>query len=421
MVHQHFRLVDRFTVAENVVLGDPDQARVLDYAAINDRVRAIGEQFGLPIDPTALIADLTVGQRQRVEIVKVLYRGADVLLLDEPTAVLTPPEVEALFVTVRAMTQRGKSVVFISHKLGEVMDISDRVTVMRGGEVTGEVATSQTTASDLARLMVGRPVEIETRRGGEVGAVALHAAGLRVALAGEQPLLDGVALEVRCGEVLGVAGVAGNGQRELAEVLAGMRRPNAGTVTINGIDTTTGGVAGARRAGLAFVPEDRLGTGLVPGMSLIDNVLLTRKRPFWLDRRSARAEVDKAINDFEIKAPGADSQARVLSGGNAQKALLARELAAPTADGTPKVIVVASPTRGLDVGAAEFVRSLLHEARLQGGAVLLISEDLDEIRSLADRIVVMYRGAIACEGATSELTVETIGAAMAGLGQRVGS
>jgi len=416
MVHQHFRLVDRFTVAENVVLGDPDQARVLDYREIEQRVAEIGDRFGLPIDPRALISNLTVGQRQRVEIVKMLYRGADVLLLDEPTAVLTPPEVEALFVTVRAMTAEGKAIVFISHKLGEVMAISDRVTVMRSGAVTGEVATSETNQRHLAELMVGRPVDIATRRGSSISSdVVLSASGLTVH-DGEQTVVDDVDIEVHHGEIVGVAGVAGNGQRPLARALAGMIKPSSGHVVIGGKDVTSKGPRAARNAGLSFVPEDRLGTGLVPNLSLTDNMLLTRKRGFFVDRRSASAEIAAAIDAYEIKTPGAEAEARNLSGGNSQKVLLARELAGLGEPGGPKAIIVSSPTRGLDIGAAEFVRGLLHEARDRGAAVLIISEDLEEVLSLSDRVAVLYRGRIALEGATDQLSFESIGLAMAGVG-----
>lgn len=415
MVHQHFRLVDRFTVAENVVLGDPNQQRLLKPREIDKRVAEIGDRFGLPIDPRALISNLTVGQRQRVEIVKMLYRGADVLLLDEPTAVLTPPEVEALFTTVRSMTAEGKAIVFISHKLGEVMAVSDRVTVMRAGAVTGEVATTDTSQRHLAELMVGRPVEIGTRRGTSTdNTVALRATGLTV-LDGDQTVVDDVSITIRKGEILGIAGVAGNGQRPLARALAGVFKPAHGTVEVGGVDVTGKGPTAARRAGLAFVPEDRLGTGLVPDLSLTDNMLLTRPRGFFVDRRTARAEIAAAIADYEIKTPGTESHARVLSGGNSQKVLIARELAGLGEAGGPQVIIVSSPTRGLDIGAAEFVRSRLHDARERGAAVLIISEDLDEVRSLADRVAVLYRGRIALEGATDQLPLESIGLAMAGV------
>ena len=418
MVHQHFRLVERFTVAENVVLGDPHQTRVIRPREIESRVGEIADQFGLPVEPRALISDLTVGQRQRVEIVKMLYRGADVLLLDEPTAVLTPREVEPLFETVRAMTAVDKAIVFISHKLGEVMAISDRVTVMRGGEVTGEVATSETSQRHLAELMVGRPVEVETRRGSRAHEpdreVGIAASGLRLS-DGDQILIDDVDLEVRRGEILGIAGVAGNGQRPIARVLAGVRTPDDGSVSICGNDVTGKGPKAARRAGLAFVPEDRLGTGLVPRLSLTDNTLLTRPRGFFVNRRAALAEVEASIDDYDIKTPGPEAEARVLSGGNAQKVLLARELRGLGTPGGPQVLVVSSPTRGLDVGAAEFVRGLLHDAREHGAAVLVISEDLDEVLSLSDRVAVLYRGSIALEGPTDDLDIEEIGLAMAGV------
>ncbi len=422
MVHQHFRLIPRFTVAENVVLGDPTQGFLMKPGEAEDRVAAIGERFGLPVDPRAVVSDLTVGQRQRVEIVKVLYRGADVLLLDEPTAVLTPQEAETLFDTVRQMTSEGKAVVFISHKLGEVMAVSDRVTVMRGGRVTGEVATKDTNAKHLAELMVGRPVEITVRRGTGLASPepVLEASGLRLVDAGHVAL-DGIDLQVHAGEIVGIAGVAGNGQRELATTLAGITAPTSGTVRVGGIDVGGRGAGAARAAGLSFVPEDRLGTGLVPGLSLTDNMLLTRSPSFLVDRRSARAELSEAIEKFEIKTPGTEAEARVLSGGNAQKVLLAREVATAEshqdggADGSRKALIVASPTRGLDIGAAEFVRELLHEVRLGGGAVLVISEDLDEVRSLADRIVVLYRGKVVLSGASDELNLEQIGMAMAGV------
>jgi simple sugar transport system ATP-binding protein len=414
MVYQHFRLVDRFTVAENVVLGDPNQPALLQRGKIEDRVAEIGERFGLPIDPRARISELTVGQRQRVEIVKVLYRGAEVLLLDEPTAVLTPHEADTLFATVRAMTAEGKAIVFISHKLGEVMAVSDRVTVMRAGRVIGEVATHDTTARQLAEMMVGRPVDVEIRRGQGSGEPAIEVSGLRLVDRGHA-VLDGVDLTVRAGEVLGIAGVAGNGQRELAEAVAGITKPTSGSVRIRGTEVAGRGAGAARRCGLAFVPEDRLGTGLVPGLSLTDNMLLTRPRSFFVDRRAARQEMAAAIESFEIKTPGTESLARVLSGGNAQKVLLAREISRLGTEGGPQVIVVSSPTRGLDVAAAEFVRGLLHDARLRGGAVLIISEDLDEVRSLSDRVAVLYRGRVALVGPTDALTIDDIGLAMAGV------
>lgn len=414
MVHQHFRLVERFTVAENVVLGSSDLPFRLKTKDINDKVAAVAESYGLPIDPTAVIGNLSVGQRQRVEIVKALYQGAEILLLDEPTAVLVPAEVEKLFENVRTMTASGKSIVFISHKLGEVVEISDRVTVLRNGEVTGAVegrGTASTT--DLANMMVGRHVDLSVQRAEHpIGHEVLQVRNLSLTVNGVKRL-DNITFNVHEGEMVGIAGVAGNGQKELADAIAGLTTPTSGTIAIQGVFTTDLGPIKAREAGLAYVPEDRLGMGLVPSMSILDNLLLTRKRDVVVDRSSVRPEASRLIDQFEIKANGPDHVARKLSGGNAQKVLLARELSGgrtPTA-----VLVVCSPTRGLDVGAIETVRRLIDDARSAGQAVLLISEDLDEILSLSDRILVLYRGAIVHETPGESANIETVGAAMAGL------
>ena len=412
MVHQHFRLVERFTVSENVVLGDPQLGRWLARGAIDDRVASVAETFGLPVDPRARIHDLSVGQRQRVEIVKALYRGADVLLLDEPTAVLTPQETEALFVTVRAMTAAGKSVVFISHKLGEVVEISDRVTVMRGGVVTGQVARVDADRHELARLMVGRDIDLDAQQfaAGSPGSPCLIAKGVTVR-DGEQTALDAIDLEVRAGEIVGVAGVSGNGQRELADVLAGVLAPTSGVVEVNGQPIRS--ARAARAAGVAYVPEERLGTGLAPSLTIGENLLLTRRRGALVSRSAARRDAREIIARFEVKAPGPDARCRVLSGGNAQKVLVARELAG---DGqAPKVVVASAPTRGLDVGAIEQVRALLDDARRNGAGVLLISEDLDEVLAMADRIVVLYRGRISLEADRASADRGAIGRAMAGI------
>ncbi|MGA1257538.1 MAG: ABC transporter ATP-binding protein, partial [Ilumatobacteraceae bacterium] len=273
MVHQHFRLVDRFTVAENVVLGHKSLSFVLATNDIEDRVAAITQEFGLPLDPRAVVGDLSAGERQRVEIVKALYQGAEVLLLDEPTALLAPPEVENLFVTVRAMTHTGKSVVFVSHKLGEVVDISDRITVMRGGKVTGSVRRGQADVKKLAELMVGREINIVPRRAkSPTGDVLLSISQVHLERDGVEILSD-INIDVRAGEIVGVAGVAGNGQRDLAEMVAGLSAPQHGNVTVCGAPTARGGALGARRAGLAYVPEDRLGTGLAPSLSMVDNLV----------------------------------------------------------------------------------------------------------------------------------------------------
>jgi len=412
MVHQHFRLVDRFTVAENVVLGRRNLPFVLSAARLEGQVRAVADEFGLPLDPRAIVGDLSAGERQRVEIVKALYQGADVLLLDEPTALLAPPEVEKLFVTVRAMVAAGKSIVFVSHKLAEVVDISDRITVMRGGKVTGSVVRGEADVRRLAELMVGREIHLDRRRArGDVGDVLLSVSQVHLQRDGVDVLHD-VNFDVRAGEIVGIAGVAGNGQRDLAEVVAGIRQPTDGGVTVCGQPTTGTGARGARRAGLSYVPEDRLGTGLAPSLSIVDNLVLTRDRGFIVDRDSARNEALRFIDELEIKTPGPDTPTRKLSGGNAQKVLLARELFAMNG---ARVLVVSSPTRGLDVGAVESVHELLDTARAEGRAILLISEDLEEVLTLADRVLVLYRGRIVHDSPGVDDDVEAIGRAMAGL------
>ena len=414
MVHQHFRLVERFTVAENVILGDEGLPRWLSRNRIDDEVARVAESFGLPVNPRARIHDLAVGQRQRVEIVKALYRGADVLLLDEPTAVLTPPETDALFETVRSMTAAGKSVVLISHKLGEVVEIADRVTVMRGGRVTGEVEAAAFDRHALAKMMVGRDIDLDRQRfaAETTGAVCLSAHGVSLVV-GDQTLLDGVDLEVRSGEIVGIAGVSGNGQRELADVLAGIVAPTTGSVSVAGATISGRGTRAARAAGLAFVPEERLGTGLAPSLTIAENLLLTRRRGALVSLRSARAEARQIIDHFEVKASGPDAMCRVLSGGNAQKVLIGREL---MGDGAPpSVVIAAAPTRGLDVGAIEQVRGLLDDARGRGAGVLLISEDLDEVLAMADRVVVLYRGRVALVQDRDGVERDAIGRAMAGV------
>ena len=414
MVHQHFRLVDRFTVSENVILGSRDLDYRLNRKEINDKVAAVAESYGLPINPSSTVGDLSVGQRQRVEIVKALYQGAEILLLDEPTAVLVPDEVEKLFDNVHAMTKAGKSIVFISHKLGEVVEISDRVTVLRNGRVTGHVAGKGVADTrELARLMVGRDIELAPQRATHpIGHEVLQIRNLTLKV-GEVDVLSDISFNIHEGEMVGIAGVAGNGQRELADTIAGLISPTSGSITIAGAMSTDRGPIHARELGLAYVPEDRLGMGLVPSMSILDNLLLTRDRKVLVDRSTVRPEATRLIEQFEIKANGPDHLARKLSGGNAQKVLLARELSGGR--GATKLLVVCSPTRGLDVGAIETVRRLLNDARSAGQAILLVSEDLDEVMSLADRVLVLYRGAIVHEtpGATANLA--TVGAAMAGL------
>ena len=414
MVHQHFRLVDRFTVSENVILGSRDLDFRLDRKVINDKVAEVAESYGLPIDPSATVGDLSVGQRQRVEIVKALYQGAEILLLDEPTAVLVPDEVEKLFENVHAMTKAGKSIVFISHKLGEVVAISDRVTVLRNGRVTGHVeGKGKADTRELARLMVGRDIELSPQRASHpIGHEVLQIRDLSLSV-GDVEVLSNISFNIHEGEMVGIAGVAGNGQRELADTIAGLIPPTSGSIMIAGAMTADRGPIHARELGLAYVPEDRLGMGLVPSMSILDNLLLTRDREVLVDRAGVRPEATRLIEQFEIKANGPDHLARKLSGGNAQKVLLARELSGGRT--ATKLLVVCSPTRGLDVGAIETVRRLLNDARSAGQAILLISEDLDEVMSLADRVLVLYRGSIVHETPGETANLSTVGAAMAGV------
>ena len=416
MVHQHFRLVDRFTVAENLILGDRRGAGRrfrIEPGAVVDQVRRLGERYRLPIDPRARIWQLSVGERQRVEILKALYEEANVLILDEPTAVLTPDEAETLFETVREIAADGRTVIFISHKLNEVKAVSDRVTVLRGGRAVATVSTADATPRSIASLMVGRDVETVRRRPGQRSGAQPVLAVRDLAAESHRATtrLEGVELEVRSGEVVAIAGVAGNGQRELAEAIAGLRPRTRGSVHVGGVAVRNGDPRSAYRAGLGYVPEDRLGTGVAPNLPIAMNIELKSYReasrgPFLrLGRMRERAE--EAIRAYEIKAAGPHVEADTLSGGNIQKVVLAREFA-----GNLKALIAASPTRGLDVSAVETVHRHLCDAADRGVGVLLISEDLDEILALADRILVMYEGRLT--PVTDRDDVDEIGVLMAG-------
>lgn len=420
MVHQHFRLVPPFTVAENVVLGDhraEGRAFVVRSRAIERRVAELGERYGLAVDPRARIWQLSVGEQQRVEILKALYRDARILIMDEPTSVLTPQEAANLFQTLRAMAAEGKTVIFISHKLNEVKAVADRVTVLRGGRNVATVPAVESTLRSLAALMVGREID-EARRIERAPAaedVALELEGLSAAGDRGGLALKGISLEVRSGEIVGVAGVAGNGQRELAEAVYGIRPLEEGVVRVAGRALRSGDPRAAIAAGVAHVPEDRLGTGLAPSLSVATNVVLKSYRappvsrgPVLLVRRMREAAL-ALIRRYDVKAPGPDSPVRNLSGGNLQKLVLGREF-----EGEPRVLVAAQPTRGLDVGAIETVHGYLRDAAANGVGVLMISEDLDELRALADRIVVMYEGKVVGELDAETATVEEIGYLMAG-------
>ncbi len=421
MVHQHFRLVEPFTVAENVVLGDHrDVGRSfrLHPRLTEERVAELAERYGLAVDPRARIWQLSVGEQQRVEILKALYREARILILDEPTAVLTPQEAEALFVTLRSMASEGRTVIFISHKLHEVMAVADRVTVLRGGRSVAAREISGTSREELAALMVGRPVDTGRRleRSHAIGEPLLEVEGVTVAGDRGVEALRDVSLTVHAGEVLGVAGVAGNGQRELAEVVTGMRPAVHGAVRVGGVPLRLGDPRQAIRAGVAHIPEDRLHTGVAPSLSIASNVVLKAYReagtslgPLLLLRRIRERAVE-LIRQYDVKAPGPHAPARQLSGGNLQKVVLGREFS-----GAPRVLVAAAPTRGLDIGAIEAVHGYLAGAAGSGVGILLISEDLDEVLALADRVVVIYEGEIVGEMPAEGADIERIGLLMAGV------
>ena len=418
MVYQHFRLVSNLTVAENLALGHPDVPVRVSQTLLEQEARELGERYGLPVDPAARIWQLSVGEQQRVEILKLLYRNVRVLILDEPTAVLTPVEAEQLFTTMRQMADEGRSVIFVSHKLHEVKAVSDRVTVLRGGRHVGTVNTADAETRDLARLMVGRDLELSTRSGGEVsGTPMLEVHDLRVASDRGLEAVAGMSFTVRAGEVLGVAGVSGNGQRELAYALVGLRQPTTGTVTIDGQDVTNASVHDHTKAGIAYVPQSRLGMGLAPGLTTEDNLALKafRRPPYsrgpWLSRGAFLTRGAEQIEEYDIRGVRPGLPIRLLSGGNLQKALIAREVSL-----NPKVLVARSPTRGLDVGATEAVRQHVLTERAKGTAVLLISEDLDELLALSDRLIVLYEGQIVGEMPAEEATAEKLGMLMGGTG-----
>jgi simple sugar transport system ATP-binding protein len=420
MVHQHFRLVSPFTVAENVVLGDHrDVGRtfLLRSRAIERRVAELSRRFGLAVDPRARVWQLSVGEQQRVEILKALYQDARILILDEPTAVLTPQEADALFETIRAMAADGRTVIFISHKLHEVKAVADRVTVLRRGRSIATVPAADATRRSLAALMVGREVEFGRRQEdrGSAGDTVLELEGLWADGDRGAPAVRGVSLVVRSSEIVAVAGVAGNGQRELAETIAGMRPATQGEIRVRGRRLRTGDPRHAISSRIAYVPEDRLGTGVAPGLSIASNVVLKSYREPVVSRgpmlRFARIRelAQRVMQHYDVRASGPHVPAWQLSGGNLQKVVLAREFS-----GGPAVLVAASPTRGLDVAGIETVHAYLREAALNGLGVLLISEDLDEILALADRIAVMYEGAVVGECEAESATVEELGLLMAG-------
>ena len=418
MIHQHFMLVPTLTVAENVALGLPSSRGPLtDLDRVSKRILELAEIYGLKIDPDAYVWQLSVGQQQRVEIIKALYRGAALLILDEPTAVLTPQEVDELFVIMRQMTHDGHALIFISHKLHEVVEISNRVTVLRDGRKIGTRPTSEITKQILANWMVGREVGFAPDRGHvERGKCRLQLDQISCESDRGTPGLRAVSLDVCSAEILGIAGVSGNGQRELAESITGLRKLTSGQVILEGEDVTGFAPGNLTERMLSYIPEERMRDGMIKNFTVAENMILREhhKRPYsrsgFLNLRDISDHADQLISIFRVKTPSRETLAKNLSGGNIQKIVLARELSRQ-----PRVILAAQPTRGLDIGATEYVREQLLEQRRQGAAILLISEDLDEILALSDRVAVIYEGRIMDIVPRENATPEKLGLLMAGV------
>ena len=396
MVHQHFMLVPVFSVAENILLGEETMANAifLDRNEAHRRIAELGRRFGFEIDPDKKVETLSVGWQQRVEILKALYRKAHLLVLDEPTAVLTPQETVEIFAVLRRLADEGHSIIFISHKLYEVLEIADRITVIRRGKVVGTRIPSETNEDDLAELMVGRNVQLVVDRGeSHPGGPTLVISDLRATDDRGQEAVKGISFDVRAGEILGIAGVAGNGQEELVESLTGLRRPTSGTVTLAGVDVTGAGPRQLQGAGMSFVPGDRQRFGLVLSFPLEDNLILTQYHEPPYSRGILRNDAAihdwarRAIEEYDIRTPSAMVLAGTLSGGNQQKTVVAREFSR-----TLSTLVLDQPTRGLDVGSIEFIHKQVIAKRDSGAAVLLVSAELDEVMELSDRIAVMFRG-----------------------------
>jgi ABC-type uncharacterized transport system ATPase subunit len=416
MVHQHFMLIPVLSVAENIVLGvEPHSGPFLDLDAARERVREISERFGLAVRPEARIDSISVGMQQRVEILKALYRGAEILILDEPTAVLTPQEAEELFAIVRSLQAEGKSIIFISHKLNEVLEIADRVTVLRFGKQVDTVPREGATQESLARMMVGRDVVLRVEKTpAQPGETLLAAENLVVLDDRELEACRGISFELHEGEIVGIAGVDGNGQSELIDALTGLRHPVSGKIVVGGRDVTTAGARDVLDHGMGHIPEDRQVRGLVLDFTLAENLALhdfrrpPESRFGWLFPRRLIERARRLLTEFDVRGGGPSTAAASLSGGNQQKVVIAREFSRD-----PRVLVAAQPTRGLDVGAIEFVHRRLVAERDEGRAILLVSFELDEILSLSDRILVVYEGRV-CAEYTPDVTEEQLGFAMTG-------
>lgn len=417
MVHQHFMLADNLTVLENVVLGsEPTKRGQIHFAAARTRIAELASAYGLELDPDSLVANLSVGERQRLEIVKVLYRGARILILDEPTAVLVPQEIAELFASVRRLTAEGVTVLFISHKLDEVLQIADRITVIRAGRSVATVLPGEVDVRRLAELMIGSELPSPaTTESTVTSVVELAATDLGLREAGGRWLLAEISFEVHRGEVVGIAGVEGNGQAQLIEVLSGVRKPTTGSVQMRDEDVTRWGARRRREAGLGIIPEDRHRQGLLLPAPLWENVMLGHQTrpPFsrgpWVDRKGARAATRQTIDAFDVRTPGVDVPAIALSGGNQQKLVAGKEILAG-----PRVLLAAHPTRGIDIGAQAAVWDELKKARAAGMAILLISADLDELIGLSDTLAVLLRGRLVAKLDPQTVTPEILGTYMTG-------
>jgi simple sugar transport system ATP-binding protein len=418
MIHQHFMLVDTLTVAENVALGTRStRGPLTGLETVSARIVELSERYGLKVDPQAIIWQLSVGERQRVEIIKALYRDVELLILDEPTAVLTPTEVADLFSVLRQMARDGRGLVFISHKVHEVLDLSDRITVLRNGHVVGMLPAAEASRERLVEMMVGHQVAAEGHPPRAVGgSPRLVVKDLRVESDRGGDAVRGVSFEVGSGELVGIAGVAGNGQRELAEAIAGLRVPASGSIRLNDRELAGRGPAAIRSAGLGYVPEERMRDGVVADFSIAENLLLVDygssaySQLGFLRTRAIRRHCQELVDQFNVKTPNLETPARSLSGGNIQKLIMARELSAQ-----PEVLLVAQPTRGIDVAASLYIHQRLVAQRDSGTATILISEDLDEVMTLSDRILVMYEGTIIGTSDPRTASREEIGMLMAGV------
>ncbi|GAA1009015.1 sugar ABC transporter ATP-binding protein [Acrocarpospora pleiomorpha] len=415
MVHQHFMLADNLTVLENVVLGsEPRKGGIaLDFAAARKKIKEISDAYGLDVDPDVLVEDIGVGLRQRVEILKVLYRGARILILDEPTAVLVPHEVDELFENLHGLVREGITIIFISHHLDEVLKVADAITVIRRGTTVASVDPASVTARQLAELMVGSELPSpETRESTVTDTVALEVTGLTMGTDGGRPLLDDISFTIHKGEVLGIAGVEGNGQAELVEAIMGIR-PSSGAITLAGTDIGDWSTLRRREAGIGYIPEDRQRHGLLLLAPLWENRILGHNSGgVWIDRKGARADTERIVTQYDVRTPGIDVDAAALSGGNQQKLIVGREMS-----GDPVLLIASHPTRGVDVGAQAAIWDHLRNARAAGLAVLLISADLDELIGLSDTLKVLLRGKIVADVDPANVTPEQLGSAMTGAGE----